>query len=124
MVAERYASPFRVLCSTKDSTRMRNRSPFAEGTKAMLKRFMARVMTRVVTHPSINARAISLLSRHPNLGTRLRGLAAASGLAHFAPGTAGVPTLTLPDGPQSLSPRAQHIYANLLKAIEQNRPSR
>lgn len=80
--------------------------------KATAKRVLVRMMAELVRHPSLKAKAASLINRYPDLKARLKNLVIAS---------RGSLTVIVAEGPQDLSTQAQKIYADLLSAIEKNK---
>jgi FkbM family methyltransferase len=96
----------------------------AKRAKAVIKRILVRMIAEVVRHPSLKAKAVSLVNRYPNLKNRLKALAVGSGIGQSVPSAVYDPTLTIAGGPQNLSLRARQIYLDLLDAIEQNKAGR
>ena len=92
--------------------------------RSLMKRTVVRVLVVVLRHPSLKARAISLIGRYPKLRARLKGLAVASGIVQSSPRTGYDSPLTAANRPQDLPRRAQRIFAELLDAIERNKAAR
>jgi FkbM family methyltransferase len=96
----------------------------ARRIKTVTKRVLVRMIAEVVRHPSLKAKGVILVSHYPNLRTRLKQLAGSSGSAQTDPASVRGSTMTLTEGLQDLSPRAQRIHSDLLEAIERNKTVR
>lgn len=101
---------------TRISSSMSSSIPrtFKHGIGALLSPILARLIHFALVHPTLKARALTLVFRYPALEEWLYRFALARGLA------SGTMIVNTPSDSPKLTPSALMIYADLKAAIEQH----
>jgi SAM-dependent methyltransferase len=89
--------------------------------KRIAKPLVVWAMRQAIANPTLKARALSVLAKHPQLKQRLRELAERSALLRDS-GTVSSQWIIETEFQESLSPRIARIYLELKQAIEARKP--